>query len=153
VRRFSTFVLLAACAGDDGTTDADAPQDPAEYGCFHIAEGEILDASLARDETAREVIVGLDPYRVNLQPDPDAGYLRLELAQPTDLLLLMSKADTVHAVWSGETRTEVGPGEPDPFCEQDIEEMLEVSLDAGTHHIELGPSLWASVWLLVAEQL
>ncbi len=146
------MVGLTACGGEETSTDRGLDgQDPADYACFHIAEGAIVDASSTRDGTATELVPSLEPYRVNLRPNPEVGYLRIESSGPREVLLLLDREDTATAFWAGEQRTELGIAEPDPFCTTDIPAMHTLSLSAGTDWIELGPSYWASVWLMVTE--
>ena len=140
-------LMLLLCACDGG--EEPAPEQPtAEYGCLHVAEGTIVDVSADR-QAARTITAGRDPYRVNLLPN-EPGFLKLELGSPTDLVVLLDQQGALPAVWRGDEREELGAGEPDPFCDEDIPEMHEISLPGGPSWLELGPVFQANVWMLVA---
>jgi hypothetical protein len=135
-----------ACSGDEETPG----QDPVEvYACVHIAEGEITDVAPTREE-ARTIAVGRDPYRVNLYPG-EAGYLGFETAGPAELVLQLDFAGAAAAVWSGEDRQPIEPGDPNPNCDGDIPEVDYLSVPAGQHWLELGPAYQGNVWLLLSE--
>ncbi|MEQ1564002.1 MAG: hypothetical protein ABMA64_00065 [Myxococcota bacterium] len=140
----SGLAALVACGRSEGD---DAP--PVEaYACLHIAEGTILDVADSREE-ADTIAVGRDPYRVNVMPGV-AGYVRFETDAPSDLVLLLDFAGAVPAVWSGEDRVEITPGEPNPNCDVDLLEVDYLSVPAGEHWLEIGPVYQGNVWLMLA---
>lgn len=143
----SSALLLTTAA----CTEEPEPEAPstAEYGCLHIAEGALADVSPER-QAATTLTLGREPYRINMLPDVP-GFVGLELAQETPVVVLVDFAGTLSAVWRGDDREEVSGGEPNPYCEDDIPEHHELTLAAGTNHLELGPVFQGNVWLMIAE--
>jgi hypothetical protein len=135
---------LSGCAGGEKDGDEGVPIE--EYACLHIAEGEIVDVALAREE-ARTIEVGREPYRVNLYPE-EAGYVAFE-SPAQELVLLLDFAGAVPAVWTGEERTELEPGAPNPNCEVDLLEVIYLSVPEGQHWLELGPTYQANIWVML----
>lgn len=138
---------LPACS--DGGGDAEETSIEA-YACLHIAEGDILDVSLERSE-AEEIEVGRNPYRVNLYPG-SAGYISFDSAA-RDLALMLDFAGAIPAVWTGEQRTEIPPGQPNPNCDVDLVEVLYFSVPEGEHALEVGPAFQGAIWLMLGEPL
>jgi hypothetical protein len=147
MRKILQILLLGVLPGCEGGGKEDGGEVPIEeYACLHIAEGEILDVALTRDE-ARSIEVGRTPYRVNLYPE-EAGYVAFE-SEGEDLVLLMDFAGAAPAVWTGEERDALEPGSPNPDCEADLLEVIYLSVPGGQHWLELGPTYQASIWLML----
>ena len=140
----AAFLPLVACSGPE-----EEPTEPtAEYACLHVAEGTIVDVAPDR-ASASTIDVGREPYRVNLVSGV-AGYLAFDLTASTDLVLLADWPDAVAAVWTGEDRQAIEGAQPNPFCDEDLPMHYEISLAAGTHHLEIGPIYQGNVWMMVA---
>lgn len=138
-------VLAGGCGGGAG-----AAGEPVEhYACVHIAEGEILDVATTRED-ADTIELGRAPYRVNLYPGV-AGYLRFQTSGPTDLVLLLDYPGAAPAVWNGDEREPIEPGDPNPNCDTDIVEVDYLSVPGGEHWLELGPVFQGNVWLMLAD--
>lgn len=139
--------LTAGCAGGD---DDEQLEEPIEsYACVHIAEGDLVDVGLTREE-AEPITVGRLPWRVILVPG-ETGYVSFSTAGPTDLVLLLDYAGPVHAVWNGEERVDIDPGGPNTNCDEDIVEVDYFSVPAGDHWLEVGPAYQATVWMMLGE--
>lgn len=138
---------IAGCSGGEG----DAPvEEPIEsYACVHVAEGDLVDVALVREE-AESITVGREPYRVILVPG-ETGYVAFDTAAAADLVLLLDYAGPVHAVWNGEDRVELTPGDPNPNCDADLVEVDYLSVPAGAHWLEIGPAYQATVWMMLGE--
>ncbi|MEQ1507939.1 MAG: hypothetical protein ABMB14_37270 [Myxococcota bacterium] len=134
------------CAGDA----EEAEPEPVEtYACVHVADGDLVDVS--HDRAASESIaVGREPYRMILVPD-EAGYVAFSTAGPADLVLQLDFAAAVKAVWNGDERVALEPGEPNPNCDSDIVEVDYLSVPAGDHALEVGPAFQATVWAMLSE--
>ena len=141
-------LVTSACSAGGGDDGEGSEQQTAEYACLHVAEGTIVDVSGER-ESARTITLGREPYRVNLLPDVP-GFLRIDAGTATDVVVLVDQVGMFAALWRGDDREALEPGEPNPFCEQDITEMHEVSLASGTNWLELGPVYQANVWMMIA---
>ena len=139
------LILAAACSGEPEVAEIST----AEYGCLHIAEGQLADVSTERS-AAVTLSLGRDPYRINMLPDVP-GFVALELGAETPVVVLTDFAGTLSAVWRGDEREELPEGAPDPYCDEDIPEHHELTLAAGTNHLELGPVYQGNVWLMIAE--
>lgn len=136
------FLLFSAC---DGGGDDEATVPIEEYACLHVAEGDVVDVAASRAD-ANEITPGRDPYRVNLLPGA-AGYLKFEADGP--LVLLVDFAGAVPAVWTGEDRVPLDPGDADPYCDADIPEVQTIDVGAGEHVLEVGPIYQANVWMML----
>ena len=140
--------VLVGCGG--GGSKDEAEVEPVEsYACVHIAEGGLVDFSPVREE-AESITVGRDPWRVNVIQD-EVGYVAFETSGPADLVLQLDFARAVPAVWSGEDRTALDPGDPNPNCDTDLPEVLYFSVPAGAHQLEIGPIFQGNVWLMLSE--
>lgn len=143
-RTLAIVAFLAGCS-DGGGDGGDAPPIE-EYACVHVVEGDLVDVAATREE-ASEITPGREPYRVNLLPGV-AGFLRFQ-ANGEGLVLLTDFAGAASAVWTGEERTPLEPGAPDPHCDEDIPSVQDVPVGAGEHFLELGPIYQANVWLML----
>ena len=148
MRRIPVLFVPCTLACADGGKEEQDQQSVEQYACLHIAEGELRDVSLY-PEQAGSIEVGRTPYRVNVYPQ-QAGYLAFDEAA-RDLVLLLDFAGAVPAVWTGEERTELTPGEPNPHCDEDLVEVLYFSVPEGPHLLEVGPIFEANVWMMLAE--
>lgn len=144
VLRPAPWLCVLAC----GPEPEIEQQPSAEYGCLHIAEGTLVDVSAERS-TASVIVVGREPYRINMLPDVP-GFVAVESPAGGDVVVLADFPDTLTALWRGDDREEVAAGEPNPYCEEDIPALYEISLAAGTNHLELGPVFQGNVWLMIA---
>lgn len=144
---FGAAVLVGCSGGDD---DDGAEAEPVEsYACVHIAEGGLVDFAPVRED-AESITVGRDPWRVNVIQD-QVGYVAFETSAPSELVLQLDFARAVPAVWTGEDRTALDPGDPNPNCDTDLPEVLYFSVPAGEHWIEIGPIFQGNVWLMLSE--
>jgi hypothetical protein len=144
MRKILMVCGLSGCAGGDKDEGEEVPIE--EYACLHIAEGEIVDMALSKEE-ARTLEVGRTPYRVNMYSE-EVGYVAFD-SPAQQLVLLMDFAGAVPAVWTGEERTELEPGSPNPNCEVDLLEVLYFDVPGGQHLLELGPVYVGSVWMML----
>jgi len=139
-------LALAGCAGDG---EEPPPLDPVEEGCYHIAEGTVVDAGPTPEE-ATELALGLDPYRVGLLPD-EVGYVSVTTTGGT-LAVMADAADVFASVESDGEPIELPEVHENPTCGQDIPSVMELSVPAGTYVLGVGPHYKATLWMLVAER-
>src|SRR5688572_24003924 len=111
MRRMLAVAVLVGCKGGDDGEEAVEPVE--EYACVHIAEGQLTDFAEVREE-ARTITVGREPWRINILQDT-VGYVAFD-SPAADLVLQLDYAGAVPAVWNGEERVALEPGEPNPNC-------------------------------------
>lgn len=144
--RWTTPLLpvLIACSGDgeDGT-----PTDPLAEGCYHVAEGTIVDAGPSPEE-ATVLEPGPDPYRIGLYPD-QVSYVKVQSGAGTLLLMTGDVGVVTELATDGDPVALPEPTE-NPTCGQDIPEVFQVTVSGGEQLIGLGPHYKATVWLLVS---
>lgn len=139
----AALALTLGCGG----RDAPEATPIAEWACEHATEGELIDAAEERAE-ASDIEVGRAPYRVNTRPE-QAGYLGLTLAEGAQLVVVTDDPDAVAAVWDVAERTGIEAVVLEPGCADVDLFVAEITLLAGEHALEVGPTRQANVWLAV----
>jgi len=137
---------LLACSGGE---EDPAAVDPVEEACFRIADGTVIDAGPSPEE-ATELQFGPDPWRVGLYPDVTSYVSFTSSGGP---VVIMVDAEEVFASLSTDGADVALPAvSENPTCPQDIPEVLELDLPAGTHVLGVGPHYKATLWMVLAEQ-
>ncbi len=137
---------LLACSG--GEEEA-PPIDPVEEACYRIADGTVIDAGPTPEE-ATELQLGPDPWRVGLYPD-ETSYVSFTSGGGT-VVIMVDAEEVFMSLSTDGADVELPAVSENPTCPQDIPEMLELDLPAGTHVLGVGPHYKATLWMVLAER-